>query len=277
MRYLCLFLLWATPIWAEVRLPQYDNLQSNLGPVSVQYVNGLQQVFVGGTPIPSMESEFVTLHGLYNHAADGSQTVLLSLRHRGNGCFDDWAVIRLVAGQIKPSTPFGGCGRTVRALRADAQGLELDMGSRDLTHDFITFRFSGAGFTATATLRDDTTVAPANGGASATRWVGSHPSDIFRDAAERGRFRAVMGDDYLNDLRNAVSVANRVIQEGGFVYGKGCLPHACNAVAGVWAIRISDGAVFAVIWTEGLPARIAGAPLAGLPYRLQSFALSGSF
>ena len=277
MRLLVLFLLWASPPWAQVTLPQYDNLQSNLGPVSVQYVNGMQQVFVNGTLIPSMESTFVTLHGLYNHAADGSQTVLLSMRHRGNGCFDDWAVIRIAAGQIKPSAPFGGCGRTVRALRVDAQGLELDMGSRDLTHDFITFRFSGAGYTSTATLRNDTTVAPATAGTAVTRWVGSHPADIFKETAERQRFRTIMTDVFLNDLRTSVMVANRVIQEGDYVYGSGCWPHACNATAGVWALRVSDGAVFAVIWNEGSPARIAGASLAGLPYRLQNFALSGNF
>jgi len=278
MRFLIAFLLWASPLLAEVSFPSYTQLDSKIGPVVVLQVDQYtQQVYVNGQAIVGLDSKTVNLHGVYNHSADGSQTILLTTHHGGNGCFDDWIVLRIANNQLMPSAPFGGCGRTVRALRLDTQGLELDMHSNDLTHAYITYRFGSAGFTAIAKLRDDTAVAPAASGRSVTRWVGSNPSEVFSDAAERVRFRTVMADDFLNDLRNAVSVSNGVIQQGDYVYGAGCWPHTCNAVRGVWALRISDGAVFAVIWSEGGAARIAGASLAGLPTRMQNFALTGVF
>lgn len=278
MRFLVVFLLFATPIWAEVSFPDFTQLDSKLGKVVVAQMDKYtQRLFVNGQAIGGLEGKTINLHGIYDHSVDGSQTILLTTHHGGNGCFDDWIALRIVGNQLLPSAPFGGCGRTAMALRVDEQGLELDMRSNDLTHAYVTYRFGGAGFTATAKLRNDSIVAPAGMGGAVTRWVGRHPSDVFTDTAERQRFRTIMGDNFLNDLKTSVMVANRVIQQGDYVYGKGCWPHRCNATAGVWALRISDGAVFAVIWTEGTPARIAGASLAGLPYRLQRFALSGDF
>jgi len=278
MRFLLVFMLFASPLWADVSFPRYTQLDSKLGKVVVAQVDEYtQRVYVNGQAIAGLEGKTVNLHGIYNHSADGSQSILLTTYHGGNACFDDWIVLRIAGNKLLPSAPFGGCVGTAKALRIDGLGFEMDMHSNDLTHAFITYRFAGAGFTATAKLRNDTSVAPATAGGDVTRWVGSHPADIFKDTAERQRFRIIMNDEFLNDLNTSVMVANRVIQDGGYVYGKGCWPHACNATAGLWALRISDGAVFAVIWHKDSAARVAGATLAGLPPRMQTFALSGQF
>lgn len=276
MRWFLLIFLWATPLWAEISLPSYARLNSILGPVTVQNSGGLAQVFVNGQPIAGLASDSVFLHGIYAHSADGTQSVLLSLRHRGNGCFDDWVVLRLKGNQVIPSKPFGGCNRTVLALRTDSTGLEIDLPTRDLTRKYITYRFSDR-FTATPVLQNDTAVLPAGGDSSVLRWLGKHPADMFSDAAERQRFRTIMDDRFLNALQNHTSVGTRTFELNGYLYGVGCLPHACNSSTGAYAIRISDGKTFAVIRDAGQPAQIAGGTLAELPPRLRDYALGEDF
>lgn len=278
MRFLiAVFFLLATPLAAQVSFPKYTMLNSNLGQITIQNSNGQQQLLINGQPIAGLTLDKVYLHGIYNHAADGSQSVLVSLRHLVNGCFDDWVVLRISGNQVLPSAPFGSCGVELKALRADASGLEIDVNNGDLRYTLTTYRFDGKGFTATPVLRDDSAVAPAGSGAMVTRWANTYPSEIFQDASERRRFLTVMDVDYLDELKNSVSVSAGNSQEGDFIYGSGCFPHVCNAQAGAYAVRISDGAVFAVIWYLGAPARIAGAPLDGLPPKLRNFALTGSF
>jgi len=278
MRFVVVFLLWVSPVWASISFPKYTQLDSHIGPLIVKQMDKYtQQVFINGQPVRGMDAKTISLHGIYTHSADNSQTVLLSMRHGGNGCFDDWIALRIVGNRILPGAAFGGCGHTAIALRSDAQGLELDMPSNDLTHLFTTYRFSGAVFTSTARLRNDTSVPPAAAGNDTTRWVGTNPTEILNDATERRRFRTVMGDEFMNNLKNSVSVSTGIIQDSGYIYGAGCWPHICNATAGVWALRISDGAVFAAIWRKGQPAQIAGGAFNTLPARLRVFALTGQF
>jgi hypothetical protein len=94
----------------------------------------------------------------------------------------------------------------------------------------------------------------------------------FSEASERLRFKQIMSDNELFELSKAVGVASASMRDGDHVIGTGIAPHMGGALGGAWAISISDGRPFAVIWQSDAPPRFFGGTLSDLPEQLRDFA-----
>jgi len=277
---IALFWLYAAPLWAEVALPNYAQLTSKLGLVTVQQVNDMKQVFVGGQPIPQMSYDSIYLHGIYNHTADGSQTILLTLHNGGNACFDVWAVIRIAGGQILPSGQFGGCSTNPEALRVDGSGLEIDLPMSNPRYAYATFRFDGRQFTKTEVLRARATQIDGDGNMppfDVTRWIGRHSYDLYKDSAELSRFDQVADVKDVDLLTSQTAVGNNMFSDGKYLYGYGCMPHQCNSTNAAFAIEIATGWPRFVFYGNNGQRQFRGDRLEGFPTRLQVLYNTGTF
>jgi hypothetical protein len=277
-RFILVFIAFlAAPVQAQVNLPAFKQIQTQYGPVGVLNLSGLEQVYFAGQPLTGLSDESVFLYGPYGQTGDGVQTVLVSFSNMGNGCFDDFALIRVGEGRIVPTERFGGCTRQVLAMRSFAGGVEIDLPAGNPRLAYQRFRFDAAGLSRTDVARDDAQVKTAGAGADVTRWIGARPLDPFQDASERNRFLTIMTAAQMDDFTPMISVANAVVLLGDFVAGRGCLPHSCNTDQAAWAIRISDGRPFAVSRSNGVPGQVFGSAFADLPPALQQFLATGRF
>jgi len=89
--------------------------------------------------------------------------------------------------------------------------------------------------------------------------------DPFQDAGERLRFQAIMSEDQVYDLAARVTVASEVSEAEGFVIGQGFDPSSGGDIAGMWGIRIADGAAFAIFRDTGTAPQLFGLPAPELP------------
>lgn len=277
-----LLLLLAAPLRAELSYPKYSRLGSQLGPITVQQLaNGQQQVNVANSPIAGLTAIQVYLHGVYNHKAVGSQTVLLSLRHGTAGCLDSWALIRISGNQVLPTAPFGGCAEIPRWLESDGLGLELGFSHPDPQYAATVFRFDAQGL-----IRKDTLVTElqneegsGDGGLPEldwAKWIGRASSEFLQDPLERFRFQYVSSEE-LEILLQQMQISGALFSDGAYLYGYGCVANPCNKTHAAFSISISYGYPRYVFHDKNGQRKSGGDILSRFPERLRQFYYTGVF
>lgn len=241
-----LLALSASAASADVNFGNYNQFQTRFGAAAVVGEQNNQGLMVAGATLP-VEPDFMwEILGAYGLEAADHDWLLATHYHGGNGCGAGITVIRVAQGTVQVMGETGWCEGAVSELRVLPEAFELDIFADGMRQQFTTYRFSDAGMeTADAALpfADPETLPTAD----PSQWVGQHPYRIFEDAGERARFLTIMTEDQIRDLADRIGPANNVIQRGDWVLGAGCMAHACNEAAGVWGIRISDGAPAAAI------------------------------
>lgn len=238
--------LSASAATADVPFGNYDQFQTRFGTASVVGQIPSQGLMLSGAILPVERDYLWDILGAWALEGADHDWLLATHHHGGNMCGPGITVIRVGQDTVQIMGETGACEGAVSDMRVLPDALELDIFADGLRQQFTTYRFSDAGME-TNQGEQPFASAPAGPGADATRWIGEHPFAIFRDPGERARFLTIMTEDQIRDLSDRIGPANSVIQRGDWVLGAGCMAHACNDAAGVWGIRISDGAPAAAI------------------------------
>jgi hypothetical protein len=263
-----LALCLAAPTFAEpVELTSAESAETRFGTLSVvasdfDGIDG-QQVQLNGTDIAGLEDVYAGIEGVW--PSGDADYALVSLAGGGNACPVFYRFLKLTAQGATASDVVGTCSEGVLDLRLTETGIEADIASFDPSLEYETFAWDGAVVTATAVKRTTEGVTAAGGGDQATRWLGEHPATPFDEAAERLRFQTIMTEEQVYDLVARVTVASETYESDGFVVGDGFDPAAGGDISGMWGIRISDGAPFAIFRDTGQPNVIFGMGEEDLP------------
>ena len=239
---------------AQVQLGNHDRFSTRFGPVEVRpapsfgetlAIQGVTAPAVLGPRAGELTGQDVAILGAWALAEEAFDWVLVEVRPGGNMCAGSVYILQVSPDFINMSEALRDCSTGILDLRVMPGVIEVDLFDRMLEVDRETARFDGRSLT-----RIDhpaPRVAPAAGGASVARWLGTSGPDIFGDPAERARFRTVMPDQDIQVLYEQMIVPNAVAARGDWVEGSGCMRHQCNTHRGIWGLRLSDGAVAAAI------------------------------
>ncbi|WP_095588288.1 hypothetical protein [Actibacterium ureilyticum] len=264
MRFL-IWLLLMLPALARAQsltLGEYPQVQTHFGLLSVVETpqQGVSRLYLEGYTQPLHENRWITIRGAFIAPGETANWVLVQTMHSGNMCPVSYLVLRIEQGRLNRSEPFGDClGRIADAQLVPGR-FTLVLNDPDLNVAARRFTFDGAQITEETLAAAPNTAAPAGAGTDVTRWIGQAPAALFQDPGERARFATILTAEDLENLRVSISVANRTEVRGDWVFGAGCMPHQCNAQAGFWGLRISDGAAVAGIFHAGGAHRYFGAP-----------------
>ena len=233
-----------------------------IGTVDLDGMEGDQLLF-DGQPVRDIADAYVAIEAVI--PASDADYVLVSVAGGGNACPTLFRFLKLTAQGAIASDVVGTCSEGVLDLRLTETGIEADIASFDPSLEYETFGFDGATVTATAVKRTTEGVMAAGAGEEATRWLGEHPATPFDEASERLRFQTIMTEEQVYELVARVTVASVAFESDGFVVGEGFDPAAGGDVAGMWGIRISDGAPFAIFKDRGQPGVVFGMGEEDLP------------
>jgi hypothetical protein len=271
-------LLTALPALAE-ELPYLAPAETRYGTLTIGETEvdwGVaQQVLLDGVPVAGLVDRFVDVRAVAPRPdGDAGDWVLVSMANGGNGCPMSWAFVSVTPEGATATEPFGTCSEAVLNPRTTEEGfLALDIPSLMPDEEFVTFTYDGNAVSEIVMKRSNDGAVPAGAGDDVTRWIGAHPTDPFADAGERLRFGAWMTEDEVYELAARVGVGSEVYEAEGWVIGEGFDPKAGGDIAGMWAIRIADGAVLAVFRDTGNSPRSYGDMSLAWPQAMTDFAM----
>jgi len=246
-----LLLLVATSAAAQVEPGYFDRFQTRFGLVEVVGPDYQRTIAVNGQVLPLEPNFSYNILGAWGLADAAQDWVFVQAHHGGNMCGPGLTVLRISQAAIEVLGTLDDCTGFPFDTRIYPDAIELDIYDDGFQADYTTYLFDSAGASRLAVAGVFAAPVAAGPGADATRWVGAYPYDLFRDASERARFLTIMTEDQIYDLASRIGPADNVVQRGDWVLGAGCQAHACNLSAGVWGIRISDGAPAAAVLDEG--------------------------
>lgn len=242
--------LSSTPAQGQVDFLETHVLDTRFGQVQVIGGDVDQLLWFDGAFLPLPVAQFYWIRAAYGLADESFDWVVVSSHHGGNMCggFSEYFVLRVGPDGARISPALDAC-MGILDIRLQPGRIELDLAHRDLGIERETFVFDGT--TLTSSLVAQPAVGMAGAGGDVTRWVGRPATDPFGDPAELARFGAVMPPDAVQTLSAAVSLGGSAFQQDGWVLARGCQQHMCNALQGIWGLRIADGAVAAVLFRDG--------------------------
>jgi hypothetical protein len=270
-------LLTALPACAE-ELPYLAPAETRYGTLTIGETEvdwgTAQQILLNGVPVPGIVDRFVDVRAVAPRPdGDAGDWVLVSMANGGNGCPMMWAFVSVTSEGATATEPFGTCSEGVMNARTTDNGsLELDMPSLLPDEEFVTYTYDGFSVSEMVVKRSNDGAMAAGAGDDVSRWIGAHPTDPFADADERLRFGAWMSQDEVYELAARVEVGSEVYESEGWVIGEGFDPSAGGDIAGLWAIRISDGAVLALFRDTGRSPRSFGSMDHAWPQAMTDFA-----
>ncbi|PTX56922.1 hypothetical protein C8N43_1587 [Litoreibacter ponti] len=250
---LALMVLIATVGVAGADYPDgnFKTAQTRFGLLQVTGALGAMRINLNGTDL-GIEDWSINIDGVYALEGGAHDWVLLTVHFGGNACTAPKMVLRLSNGAVTRTDTFGVCKGLAKDILFHPDAVEVVFSDSDPKVAQRVFRFDGVTLTDTpiaAGVAADTLA----GGADVLRWLGRHPQNLLQDPGEQARLRRIMGPDGIDEMSRRMSGPGEIRQEGGWVVGRACQAHQCNAAAAAWAIRISDGVPFAIFYDRGGP------------------------
>jgi hypothetical protein len=261
---LALFLgLAPWPALAELDLPYLKEATSQHGALTIipADLDGFpgHQLALNGTAVEGTQDAFVDIvQVIAKPGAADVDLVLLAVASGGNACPTLWQWVEVGAAGPQPQDAFGTCSEGLLDLRTEGDSVVIDMASFDPAVQKVSYAYAGGSVIETIVPFSDEGAVAAGAGDQATRWVGRHPMMPFEDAGERLRFKAIMTEEQVFELAGRVTVASEAYEADGFVIGEGFDPNSGGDVAGLWGIRVTDGAPFAIFRTTGEEPQVFG-------------------
>ena len=83
-----------------------------------------------------------------------------------------------------------------------------------------------------------------------SKYVGQHPTEVFKELSVQEKFKALLGNDYGRFFED-LSVSSELELKGDFYLGSGCAPHVCGIEQSAFVINKKTGEVFASILSDG--------------------------
>lgn len=249
-RAICLALATlAAPAAADVAMVQEHVFDTRFGQVQVVGGEVDQRLWFAGDFLDGPDDDNYWIRAGFGMDGEAHDWVIVSSHHMGNMCGGYSAYYLLQVGpEVARVSPRLDACRGIRDVRVLPGEVEVDLSHFDVGISHETFTWDGVTLSSVVVPAAD--AAPAGAGADVTRWIGDAPNMVFQDAGERARFGAVMSPDEIQVLSEVVSMGDSVFEADGWVIGRGCVRHACNAAQGLWGLRIADGAVAATILTS---------------------------
>lgn len=257
--FLALCILTAQPGSAEVSLGKFKTIETRFGVLGVVWrPEGTEFVVWNGKPLPGLETAEITIGGGYATEGEAFDWVVLQTRHGGNMCPHEFVLLKVSASGVQRTDQIGTCLGNLVDLRVLPGQLEVELFDSDIRYDRQLFLFTGDSLTQQP-VAASASAAMAQGGADVTRWAGKSLFEVLRDPSEIARFTSIMPADTLEELRRATALPVPAQLQGGWLIGTGCQRHLCNLTAGLWAIRVADGAPFgAFVYGDGTPMAVRG-------------------
>lgn len=258
-RLLIFWLLLAAPATAQVELGEYPTFQTRHGLLQVQQVDQWERTLTwNGQRLPAADY-FLHVAGAWGLPEADHDWFLISAAHNGNMCPHSWFLGRVDGRGATISDRFGDCvGSAMQDLRIFPDRIEVVIPHPDIAVDTQTVAFDGRVLTITE-------AAPVLGEGQAEasdprQWIGTHPIMALRDPNEQARFLQIMPEETFRQLVAQISGPGAgVFERDGWVLASACMAHQCNAFAGMWGIRLADGAAAAAVLQLGGPTVSAGA------------------
>lgn len=269
--------LTTAPLLAD-ELPVFESIETRYGTLTTAATvvewGEAEHLLLNGMAVDGLVDRFVDIRVVLPRPdGDAGDWALVSMANGGNGCPMMWAFVTITPGGAQATAPFGTCSEGVMNPRTTEEGfIALDMPGWLPEQDFVTYTFDGQAVSEIITLRSNDGASPAGSGADVERWIGQHPTAPFADAAERLRFGAWMTEDEVFELAERVEVGSEAYESEGWVIGEGFDPKAGGDIAGIWAIRIADGAVLALFRDTGRSPRSFGDMMLAWPQAMTDFA-----
>jgi hypothetical protein len=251
------------PLPSGLNLIRADRFVTRHGTLSVlplgRYETGLA---LDGRVVPGIGNSHVWISGVFALAGEAHDWALVTQSHNGNMCAQTHVLLRLAPDGLRMTAPFGECLPGIADLRVLPGRIEVVMNDGRAGIERVAYAFDGARLTE---RKLPFAALPVPDGASALRLVGGHAMVPLTDAAERGRFLALMGAAGLEELIGATSGPGPgARQEGALVIGQACRAHECNAVRGFWMIDTGTGKASAGI-LDGRGLRLWGIAAEAVP------------
>ena len=188
---------------------------------------------------------------------DRGDVILLNLWSGGASCCNSYRILRVHEDGVDLSDEFADHGHSASGFDVTPDAITFVM-QRDFPADIHHWElvYDGDAVDLTVIMEDDTDVPPAGAGEDVTRWRNAI-HNILEAPDERQRFRQIMNDEELNELRlrmqNGITIGtdhgttiDRFLMRHGF-------PQHQGTNSGYLAIEVSTGNPFAAYWTcEGL-------------------------
>ncbi|WP_299194676.1 hypothetical protein [uncultured Litoreibacter sp.] len=245
-RAILLAIALAGPVWADYAAGNFSQAQTRFGALQIVGDIGSQRVLFNGSDL-GITNHAYHIEGVWAVEGGSQDWAVLFSRHGGNMCGGgNYLAIMLTNGSATRTDEFGTCRGRAIDVRVTPDMLELDVSDPAPRVSHQTFRFDGAQLTQTAVAQ---AAAPAAGlGADITRWLQQHPQALTQDPSEQARFARIMTPAQMDDMNRRMSGPGVTEQLGDWIVGRACQAHQCNAAAAAWALRMTDGAVFAVFY-----------------------------
>lgn len=248
--------IWGGTAWADYTAGSYTQAQTRFGLLQVVGQRGQQRVVFNGSDL-GLENYAFSIDGVWAVQGGEQDWAVLTSRHGGNMCGGASQIaIMLTAGAAVRTEEFGVCRGGPIDLRVSPEALEVDVSDPAPRVAHQTFRFDGAQLSQTAVA--EATAPAAGAGLAVTRWLGKHPQHLFQDPSEQARFARILTPQEMDEMNRRMSGPGGVEQRGDWIVGRACQAHQCNIAAAAWALRISDGAPFAIFYDRGGPVVFAG-------------------
>lgn len=242
-----LMALWPVGALAQsVSLGEYEVAETRFGRLQTLRAGdyGQMQLLFRGAPLA--EDYRVRILGAFALAGEDHDWAVIETWHGGNMCPFSYVLMKISGQGIAQTEPFGDCQGAPRDVRLLPGAIEVELSDASLLVDAVVYRFDGGRMTRSERAATVALGPMAGAGTDVTRWIGKHPSEVLQDPGEQKRFLQIMTPAKLEELRAHTSVANKTDFVNGWVFGRGCMPHACNVSAGGWGIRVADGAAVAM-------------------------------
>ncbi|MEM9319873.1 MAG: hypothetical protein AAGA70_12855 [Pseudomonadota bacterium] len=246
-----------SPAAAQVALGSHEAFQTRFGHVSVVAASEFEEELAWNNQRLGLRNRFVVIAGAWGLPNVEIDWVLIETNHGGNMCPGTYYLGLVDPLGIQISPPFGECLGRILDLEVLPDRIELVLAHPDVSIDQQRVVFDGLTLSAT----DD---APVLGDGQAelsdpTQWLSHHPVVALRDGNEQARFLAVMSPDAFQQMARQMTGPGATQAREGWILGSACTAHQCNASAGVWGIRLADGAPAAAILRENAAAETFGA------------------
>ncbi|UWQ95125.1 hypothetical protein K3728_15755 [Rhodobacteraceae bacterium M385] len=249
-------MLLPAPTFAQVDFRYDEVLSTRFGDIHAVGSDYQFTLWHNQTQLPLPENARWWVQWASEPAQGDIDWVLAAHHHGGNSCGGGYFILQVSASGVVPSREISDCDGRLMDIRFGEDWIEIDRLDRDIEVALTTIRWQGDAYSETYHYAPPE--APAGPGDDVTRWIGEHAYSILQDASERARFGMAMQIWDMQDLAIRLSVGNSVVQAGDWVVGTGCMPHACGLEIGAIGMRISDGAVAAIIQSHGEVERAFG-------------------
>ncbi|NKX44162.1 hypothetical protein [Roseicyclus persicicus] len=252
----CFSLFLPIAALADVPLGDFTRFDTRFGPVEVVEAQGAPALRIHGRDIALPQRSAITIRTAFALAEEPVDWVLVGQGGGGGACPPPVTILRVTAGDVAVSPPFGACVHTIREVALSPGRIAVHLPSPVNADLSRVFTFDGVTLTEADIPLDPAAYTALPTPAEIAAWAGTYrhlPEEPFVRAALRA-YLAQRYDDLGDSAREmfdrieaASAVRPALIRRGDWVFQTGCRARQCDQVRAIIGVRITDAAVVAAL------------------------------